>query len=135
MGKDMTMTAPGRVYSYGTIGHTSSHHAFPPWQGPYDQANLPRAQKLNIPLCDPSKRGGRQIQSPDPDKFCGKCEAVMFGLPLTVPSMSALPPTDRQRIVADIRYMAEYLTSCRDPAALHAWRCWRELSKPLGGQR
>lgn len=117
-------TTSEKVYGYGTIGHTSMHHAF-----------LGGFAVGKPPVCDPAKRGGRIIQNPDPNKMCGRCEAIMFGLDPSTPMMSTLPPADRHRVIADVRHLAEYLTSCHDPAALHAWRCWQELAKPLGGRR
>lgn len=62
------------VYSYGTIGHTSMHHIFDgPWQGPWDQSGLAKADRPNIPVCDPGKRGSRGIAAPDRHKMCGRC--------------------------------------------------------------
>jgi hypothetical protein len=53
-------------YGWGTIGHTSMHHAF---AGGFEVGKAP--------ACDPAKRGGRIIQRPDPDKTCGKCRRLV----------------------------------------------------------
>lgn len=112
------------IYGYGTIGHTSMHHAF-----------AGRFEVGKPPICDQTKRGGRIIVNPDPDKMCGKCEAIMFGMDPFSPAQSSLPPADRYQAITNVRGLAEHLTAHHDPAALHAWRCWQELIKPLGGNR
>ncbi len=111
-------------YGYGTIGHTSSHHAF---LGGYADGKPP--------VFDPAKRGGRIIINPDPDKMCGRCEAIVAGLDPASPKDSTLPPDQRQRAATEMEQSYRWLAWHHDPAALHALRCWLELSKPIGGQR
>lgn len=81
-------------FSFGTVGHTSMHHAVRgKWQGPWDQSALPQAERLNAPACNPRKRCGRAIKKPDAFKLCGQCKEILAGdTPVAIsPSPQQLP--------------------------------------------
>lgn len=118
----MTTTINGQVYGYGTIGHTSVHHLF---RG--------ETRLGGPPLCDPDKVCGRVLVNADPDKVCGRCLKVLFGLDTTRPG--TLPFDQRQKGAAEMKQTWEWLAWHNEQAAYYAWKCWLELSKPIGGQR
>lgn len=82
-------------FSYGTVGHTSMHHVIAgAWQGEDDQTFVPKAERLNVPLCDDHKRCARVIRVPDPHKLCGRCMIVKDHMDQAADASLGLFPQD-----------------------------------------